>query len=48
MSGANWNHCIDIHPYGDNIIVGSLGNLYEIKKKKFLIYLKLKFFFRIY
>lgn len=24
MSGANWNHCIDIHPYGDNIIVGSL------------------------
>ena len=25
QSGSNWNSCIDIHPYGDNLIVVSFG-----------------------
>ncbi len=25
VTGANWNSCMDIHPYGDNLIVGSHG-----------------------
>ncbi|EGR31248.1 hypothetical protein IMG5_115080 [Ichthyophthirius multifiliis] len=23
LTGAQWNSCIDVHPYGDNVIVGS-------------------------
>lgn len=23
MPGAQWNSCIDLHPYGDNLIIGT-------------------------
>ena len=26
LTGTQWNSCIDIHPYGDNIIVGTFDN----------------------